>query len=315
MRAINNPKDISVGKTSYIVAMTFLLAMSGCEGTEDNSAAFREAQHAAMTGSNPPGGVVMDAVDAKTSLPRIDEQSTLRDMLAYAAMNNPGLEAAFHEWKAAVEQVPQEKSLPDPQFTFGYFAVDQAMRDGDLRYTYGVAQTFPWWGKLELRGDMAAREAQATYRKFENERLSLYNRVKLAYYEYFYVVRAVAITQENIRQLRAISESAEARYRTGGVTQADVIRTQVEVGKMDNELRSLSDLLEPTAATLNATMNRPADAPLPAPRESDVSPSAIDVRQLMDWMASSSPELGAWRRTSSDSARPSNWPGRISSPT
>ena len=41
----------------------------------------------------------------------------LEDYLAFAAMHNAGLQVAFEQWKIAVEQVPQAKSLPDPKFT------------------------------------------------------------------------------------------------------------------------------------------------------------------------------------------------------
>jgi outer membrane protein TolC len=56
-----------------------------------------------------------------TELPTLHESATLNDYLAYAALNNPGLEAAFNRWRAALERVPQEKSLPDPRFTYRYF--------------------------------------------------------------------------------------------------------------------------------------------------------------------------------------------------
>ena len=46
--------------------------------------------------------------------PELTEASGLADYLAYAALNNPSLEAAFNGWRAAVERVPQVRALPDP---------------------------------------------------------------------------------------------------------------------------------------------------------------------------------------------------------
>ena len=46
---------------------------------------------------------------------------TLQDYLSYAALNNAGLKAAFEQWKSSLEQIPQVKALPDPQFTYGYY--------------------------------------------------------------------------------------------------------------------------------------------------------------------------------------------------
>jgi len=36
----------------------------------------------------------------------------LEDYLRYAALNNAGLKAAFHAWKAALEAIPQANALP-----------------------------------------------------------------------------------------------------------------------------------------------------------------------------------------------------------
>jgi hypothetical protein len=41
-------------------------------------------------------------------------------ILPYAALNNPGLEAAFNRWRAALERAPQASALPDPRFNYGY---------------------------------------------------------------------------------------------------------------------------------------------------------------------------------------------------
>lgn len=50
----------------------------------------------------------------------VNDPLTLKEYLISAALNNPGLKAAFEQWKASVEQVPQVGALPDPEFTYGY---------------------------------------------------------------------------------------------------------------------------------------------------------------------------------------------------
>ena len=74
---------------------------------------------------------------------------SLQDYLRYAALNNAGLKAAFEQWKAAMEQIPQAKSLPDPKFTYGYFIEEVETRVGPQRQKFGIMQVFPWFGKIE----------------------------------------------------------------------------------------------------------------------------------------------------------------------
>ena len=113
----------------------------------------------------------------------LSPDATLADYLAYAALNNPGLEAAFNHWKAAVERVPQVTSLPDPRFTYKYFIREVETRVGPQKQSLGLSQMFPWFGKLELRGSVAAEAARAAKQQYENEKIKLFFEVKDAFYE------------------------------------------------------------------------------------------------------------------------------------
>ncbi|MHC4153562.1 MAG: TolC family protein, partial [Planctomycetota bacterium] len=73
---------------------------------------------------------------------------TLQDYLRLAALNNAGLKAAFEEWKAALEQVPQARSLPDPRFTYGYYIREVETRVGPQQNRLGIMQVFPWFGEI-----------------------------------------------------------------------------------------------------------------------------------------------------------------------
>jgi outer membrane protein TolC len=276
----------SIVAVAAVAVLTSVLCV-GCDSPEQQQAMgeFKGCQgYTAQCATQP----VADA-----ELPRLTDKSTLADYLAFAALNNPGLRAAFERWKAALEMIPQARSLPDPQFTFRYFAVPQEMRDGDMRFAYELGQTLPWFGKLELKGDMAAQDAQAALKRFEGERLALFSRVAEAYYEYYYVVRAGEIARDNVGLLKSIEQVALGRYRAGPGSQPDVIRAQVELGKMENEASSLGDMLTSAAAKLNAAMNRPSDAPLPKGIVAAAPAPAFSDQMLVAWMVQSNPELAA----------------------
>ncbi len=218
---------------------------------------------------------------------------TLADCLAYAALNNPGLAASFSRWKAAVERVPQVKAFPDPRFTYRYFIEEVETRVGAQRQSFGIAQTFPWFGKLALRGDAAAEAAKADYQRYQAAKLKLFYRVTRAYCEYYYLARAVAVTEENMRLLKQIETIARTRYKVAAGSHPDVIRAQVELGKLDDRLRSLRDLRGPIVALLNAALNRPADAPLANPTELQQERIAVTYEQLLAMLGRSNPDLKA----------------------
>jgi len=118
---------------------------------------------------------VMESDDSTTlRLPALNEESTISDYLEYAALNNPGLEAAFNSWKARLEKVPQVRALPDPRFTYAYFVKEVETRAGPQRHKFGLAQMFPWFGKLDLKSDVALEAANAERQKYEAAKLKLF---------------------------------------------------------------------------------------------------------------------------------------------
>jgi len=231
---------------------------------------------------------------ARHDLPVLMEDSALSDYLAYAALNNPGLEAAFNRWKAALEKVPQVRSLPDPRFNYAYFIREVETRVGPQQQKFGLAQAFPWFGKLELRGDVALEAANAERQRYEAAKLKLFHRVKKAYYEYYYVGHAIAVTEDNVKLLTYLEAVARTKYKAGGPTFAAVVKAQVELGKLEDRLRTLRDFAAgPVIAELNAALNRPSDAALALPAAIPDEEVDFTDQQLFSWLRERNPELKA----------------------
>ncbi len=223
----------------------------------------------------------------------LGEKSELSDYLAYAALNNPGLEAAFNQWKAALERVPQVKALPDPRFTYRYFIERVETRVGAQRQAFELAQTFPWFGKLKLRGYAAFEASEAERQRYKAKKLKLFREVKDAYYEYYYLWRAINIVEENVRLIQNIEQVLRTRYKAAAATHTEVIRAQVELGKLDDHLRTLKDLREPIVARLNAALNRNPNAPLPWPKAIEDIDVSVTDEELLAWLKHTNPEIRA----------------------
>ena len=77
----------------FFIVWTILVA--GCESESQQSEAFLVSSNYSFLSDN------AIKYENTPSLPKLNEQSKLSDYLTYAALNNPGLEAAFNRWKAA----------------------------------------------------------------------------------------------------------------------------------------------------------------------------------------------------------------------
>ena len=218
---------------------------------------------------------------------------TLPDYLRYAALNNAGLKAAFEQWKAAIEQVPQAEALPDPRFNYGYFIKEVETKVGPQRQKFGIMQVFPWFGKIEARTDAAAASAKATRKRYEATKLNLFFEVKDAFYEYTYLAKAVEIARENLELIKHFEEVARIKYMTMVASHPDVIRAQVELAKIEDVLKSLEDLREPIVARLNAVLNRPSFEMLPWPRREKFRKVEVGRQQMIALLRQMNPELAA----------------------
>lgn len=287
------------------------LLLWGCESNFQEAEAFPSASNQMYLSDNTS---YTSKSEADSLLPNLDARSTLSDHLSYAALNNAGLEAAFNRWRAALERVPQVKSLPDPRFSYRYYIEQVETRVGAQKQAFGISQMFPWLGKLGLRGDEAMKAADAERQRYEATKLKLFFQVKDAYYEYYYLWRAIGIIRENVQLVRNFERVARSRYQVAAAEHPDVIRAQVELGKLEDRLKTLEDLRGPIVARLNAALNRPAEAPLPWPKRIEEEIISLTDQQIFQWMAEFSPELAALdleiarNRTRIDLARKDYYP-------
>lgn len=222
------------------------------------------------------------------------ELDDLRLLLRGAAESNNELKAAFHKWQSAVQRAVGADTLPDPRFNFGYYTTPLETRGGPAQYKYGLSQTLPFFGKLGLKEQMALRDADALKLRFDDLKLTTYRKVKDAYYEYAYLGRAIDITRENMELLKYLEKIATARYTTGSARHADIIRPQVELGKLEDRLHSLEQLRFPLQARLNALLDRGMETRIPVPESIPVMSISESDEELMRELVQSSPKLHYW---------------------
>ena len=217
----------------------------------------------------------------------------LEDYLAFAAMQNAGLQVAFEQWKIAVEQVPQAKSLPDPKFTYGYFIEEVETRVGPQRNKLEIMQTFPWFGEIEARTDAAAAAAKAARKRYEAAKLKLFAEVKDAFYEYTYLARAIEIAKENLELIQHFEEVARTKYMAATTGHPDVIRAQIELARLEDRLKTLEELRKPIVARLNAILNRQSLEMLPWPRKAEFRAAEVSREKMIELLRARNPELEA----------------------
>ena len=238
--------------------------------------------------------VLSQCASASAQPADVNDPFTLKEYLTSAALNNPGLKAVFEQWKVAVEQVPQVGALPDPEFTYGYVIEEVEGMSGPRPQKLQLMQMFPWFGTIEARTDAAASAAKAAKKRYEAAKLQLFFEVKEAFFEYVYLARAVEIARENLELAKHFEEVARAKYTTSAATHPDIILAQIELAKMENELKTIEQLRTPISARLTAILNRKDTGLLPWPQKGDLRVVTLDRQKLTEALRSNNPELQAF---------------------
>jgi outer membrane protein TolC len=183
-------------------------------------------------------------------------QEELNDYLKIAATNNPELKVIFSDYMVAMQQVPKVGALPDPTFAFGYFIQPVETRLGPQKATFNLAQSFPWFGSLGAKKDVASEMAKAKYEVFENAKSNIFFEVKTAYYNYYFIAKAIDITKKNIEILKVFKRLSLVKIEAGNASIVDELRVELELNDLENQLALFLDSKDVLQVTFNNLLNR-----------------------------------------------------------
>lgn len=188
---------------------------------------------------------------------------TLDQVIAEALRNSPQIHAMQARWEAAQERPVQERTLPNPVLAVkGGNGVDDFSFPRTQETRVAIEQTFPWFGKLDLRGKVAEKDAAIVHHEHEAMELEVVASVKEAYFDLYAVQLSLTVTRAEEDVLKEVETIAESKYATGAVSQQDVLKAQTETTLLQQQLLELEQQEATAKAKLNLLLNRSADSPL-----------------------------------------------------
>lgn len=232
---------------------------------------------------------------------------SVEDAVAAATEGNPGL-AEMQARAEAMAAVPsQVGALPDPTVSLNAlnlptdtFSVDQ---EPMTQMQIGIEQPLPFPGKLALKERAAEFDADAAASNVDEFRLRLVNNVKQAWWQIFYLDRALDIVSRNQGLLRQFVQIAQTKYKVGDGLQQDVLLAQVELSKLIDRRIELHGLRLQEVARLNALLDRPANTPVALPAQVGDDVAGVLPEQQLYTRAEASRPLLAQRRQELEAAR------------
>lgn len=228
-----------------------LVLLAGCKGIAVKGEQEARQQAADVSKTYRPRG-------QKPTLPTLTTNSSLRDFLTYALLNQPKVEAAYFDWLASVERITVQRALPDPQLTF-----QLDIQDVVTSLMPGLMMSFPGMGKLRAAGAVAAAASQARYFAFQAASLESAYDVKRTYYRLCFLEEKIRVNRENLALLQELERLARSQNEVGKATLQDVLRAQIEQERLNNEIVNLEDSRGPILAQWQAALGIEPNAPRP----------------------------------------------------
>jgi outer membrane protein TolC len=192
-----------------------------------------------------------------------------------------------------MEEVRRAGSLDDPMLKLQTEGVPfkSPGLDNAMDNMFGLSQNLPWPGNLGLREEAAMRDAEATFQTYRERERDLIARAKRAYFDYFMLSKELAIHREHVKILEDFEKISDAKFRTGQVMQQDVLKPQVEIVMLHNDVYFIEQRLATARATINLLLNRSDDAPLGLPRDVVLTEATFDLKELQARALQERPEI------------------------
>jgi outer membrane protein, heavy metal efflux system len=215
-------------------------------------------------------------------------------LVAEARERNPDLLGLAEELVAARSRPDQARALADPTLSVLYTNDGWSPSLGTQPMTTLAimgSQELPFAGKRRLRGELAAREADAVEQQLARARLGVAAAVRRAYQGLVLSRERIALVGDQETLWKQIEGVARARYAVGQGAQPDVLRVQIEVTRVD-ELRTEQQAeAEIRLAELNRLRDRPAATAVETQARLGLRSTDESLERAVERLAAVSPEL------------------------
>jgi outer membrane protein, heavy metal efflux system len=219
----------------------------------------------------------------------------LQDVIQEVIKNNPEIQAAQAGVNVAQYKIPQAGALPDPMVTVGY------QNDGYNGYSFGesnfaywmfsASQMFPFWGKRDLKGEMATREADSLKAQSKNIVLKTITKVKELYFDLLLAHKTREQIQDKTDLFVRIEDAALARYASGMGLQQEVLMAQTEKYMLREKDEMVNQKIQAAEGMLNTTLGRGVSSPLGRPETPPLNPYPYTLEELLMMAKGNSPEI------------------------
>ena len=209
------------------------------------------------------------------------EQPLTVDQLVQLAFEvNPQVRATREQWNVAEHQILQNYVPQDPVFAFTNSQMHSNFRAAFR--TYALTENFQFPGVAFLQADQAKRNAEIARLTYVAALRDLRAGVETAYYQVLLDQGLLAISDENIKNLKQVVHVTQIQYTASLAQQSDLIGAEFNLQQAQLLQRQYATNRLNDLAGLNQLLYRKPGSPLNLERTIELKPLPFRLDEAVD---------------------------------
>ena len=205
--------------------------------------------------------------------------------------NNSAVKHSFSVWKSEESKIATAKGLPNPTVSFGYFLENVETAAGPQEYKIGLNQKIPFFGKRTHTSRIQSAQSKKAYYLYQKRQLVIIDKVRSTWLDTYYLSKLTDLTQQNFDLVKNWDSVIRSKYITSRTSHPDLVKTQIELIQLEDDLRSLENRKKPILEKFRSLLNQDSLAEIVVPDSLTAVVSPIEREILIQKMEKSNSDL------------------------
>ncbi|GEM_PF-2217811 len=216
---------------------------------------------------------------------------SLDGYISYALAHNPSVLAARSAVEVSTQDVKLSTALPDPML-MGRAEID----DGLMPVSVGLSQMVMQPVTLALERKSALYKKEAETARLRQTMADVVFRVRYAYFMLYETGQMLKIKQQSLALLKQYEELTRTAYTTGSVAQSSLLKAEIEIARLENDIQSYEQKGISQRAELSAALGISEAVDYPYPESKPSLGMFIDPDSIVSQVCSRFPGLEAMHK-------------------
>ena len=202
------------------------------------------------------------SLDTRKTSRAVKDRLRLEEIEAFAVLRNPAVLAAQKKVTAELASFDQVMALDENLKQYSAFTNDINPRAGPLKMNEAMKQKYPYPGLTSLKGGILHQAVAMAVEKMHIVQKNIITETRNAYWDMMYIERSIQITSETIDAFSRLKDVATSLYKSGKTSFQDMIKINIKMAVLKEDLVSLSSKKENIEVKLKELLDLPMTATL-----------------------------------------------------